>query len=463
MLCWLILFLCRYIPLKQWAFDESHSPEYQKLTVDKLPIVKKFHKQDWQFLLAYYQWLDDKPLKPVQRRNGKTIPEDTKCPVCDAPHHYLYDNNGGNGQYQCKVCGKTFITGERVTALHRLACPYCGHLLVAKKERKVFDIHKCVNMKCSFYLKNLKKVKKEDLKEKYKYKLHYIYREFQVEFFPMEPDSLPTNASSLDFAKFNPHIMGLCLTYHVNLQLSLRKTAQALYDIHSIKISHQQVANYARTAAIVIKPFVDHFEYELSDTLIADETYIKIKGIKGYVWFVMDAVSRSVIGYLASDNRGVGSCVQVIQKAFRGFEKLPLNFRFIADGFTAYPLAALHFAEKLGIDFTFDITQVIGLTNEDAVSKEFRPYKQIIERLNRTYKSTYRVNCGYGNFDGANYNVSLWVAYYNFLRTHQSKGNKVLNPVDSLENAENMPGKWQLLIFLGQETIKNLEKRKAFS
>ena len=42
--------------------------------------------------------------------------------------------------------------------------------------------------------------------------------------------------------------MSLCLTFHVNLQLSLRKTAQALKDLYGIDISHQQVANYARTA-----------------------------------------------------------------------------------------------------------------------------------------------------------------------------------------------------------------------
>jgi len=321
-------------------------------------------------------------------------------------------------------------------------------------------------MKCSFYLNHLKKVKKKDLEEDYgknKYKLHYIYREFKVEFFPMKSESLPKNASSLKFTKHTQHVMGLCLTYHVNLQLSLRKTAQALYDIHSIKISHQQVANYAKTAALVIKPFVDHYEYERSDIYIADETYIKVKGVKGFVWFIMDAASRSILGYLAADNRSVGPCIQVMQKAFRGLEKLPKNFKFITDGYSAYPLAALHFFEKLGEDFLFDITQVIGLTNDDAVSAEFRPYKQMIERLNRSYKLTYRVNCGYGTFDGANYNVSLWVAYYNFLRTHQAKGNKVLNQVELLEGAENMPGKWQLLIFLGQQTIMNLEKQSAVS
>ena len=69
--------------------------------------------------------------------------------------------------------------------------------------------------------------------------------------------------------------------------------------------------------------------------------------------------------------------------------------------------------------WNFDITQVIGLTNDDEVSKEYRPFKQMIESLNRTFKASYRVRCGYDNDDGANYNVSLWVAYYNFLRPHE--------------------------------------------
>ena len=38
----------------------------------------------------------------------------------------------------------------------------------------------------------------------------------------------------------------------------------------------------------------------------------------------------------------------------------------------AYPLAAQQFVRELGDSFQFDITQVIGLTNNDAVSKEFR-------------------------------------------------------------------------------------------
>ena len=459
-ICGLLNFICRYIPLKQWAFDDSHSPKYQKFKIDQLPIVKPFIKQDWQFLLKYYKWKYGKETKPIQRKNGKTIPEDTICPLCGAPHHYIYDNNGGNGQYQCKICGQTFTTGENVTTPMRLLCPYCNHTLVPKKDRKHFIVHKCINPKCSYYLHNLKKVSKEDLEEDYgknKYKLHYIYRQFTIDFFDMDLNSLPKNASSLKFSKHNSHIMSLCLTMHINLGLSLRKTKQALKDLYNIDISHQQIANYCKTAAICVKPFVDNYNYEKSNVFTADETYIKVRGIKGYIWFIMDAASRSILGYQVSDNRSVGPCILAMRQAFNGLEKLPENFQFIADGYSAYPLAAMEFLRKLGNDFKFNITQVIGLTNDDEVSKEYRPYKQMIERLNRTYKASYRPTNGFDNYDGANYDLALWVAYYNFLRPHQHNKYQVLNKVEMLENADNMPAKWQLLIFLGQQTILNLQ------
>ena len=144
----------------------------------------------------------------------------------------------------------------------------------------------------------------------------------------------------------------------------------------------------------------------------ADETYIKIRGIKTYIWLIMNAATRSIIGYQVSDNRGVGPCILAMRMAFQGLAKLPENFKFIADGYSAYPLAAMEFGKKFGKDFTFKITQVIGLTNDDAVSTEHRPFKQMIERLNRTYKASYRHTNGFDNIDGANYDLALWVAYY---------------------------------------------------
>lgn len=458
----LLNLLCKYVPLKQWSFDDSHSPKYQKFKTDELPVIKVHADHDWTYrdLIPYYEKHYGKKMLPVSRRNGSDIPEDCQCPKCKAPSPYLYKNNGSKGQLLCKVCSTLFNPGESRISSYTLKCPHCGHALAAKKDRKFFRIHKCVNPKCPYYLNNLKKVDKSDLSEdfgKNRYKLHYLYREFTVDFFKMDISSLPKNASSLKFSKHDAHVMSLCLTLHINLQLSLRKTAQALYDLYGIRISHQMIANYCKTAALCIKPFVDNYDYKPSSTFTADETYIKVKGFKSFVWFIMDAASRSILGYRVSSDRSVGPCIMAMRMAFRNFSILPENFRFIADGYSAYPLAAQQFFREFGDAFKFDITQVIGLSNDDVVSKKFRPYKQLIERLNRTFKASYRITNGYSSFEGANYDLSLWVAYYNFLRPHASKGYKVLNQVDMLDNAENMPGKWQLLIYLGQKTIVNLQ------
>ena len=465
-ICWLLNFICRYIPLRQWAFDDSHSPKYQKFKIDKLPKIIS-HKQEWNWcdLINYYEQRYHKTIKPVFRHGECNIPEDYRCLSCDAPFQYLSQNNGKKKtQLICKVCQSRFnpASHTRFSKTHTLHCPHCNHALVHKKDRKHFVVHKCVNPECPYYLHNLKKVDKNDLESnKYKYKLHYIYREFQIDFFRMDLNSLPKNASSLRFKKHDSYVMSLCLTYKVNLGLSLRKTAQALKDIHGITISHQQIANYCKTASVCIKPFVDNYDYDTGKVFTADETYIKIRGIKTYIWFIMDAAKRSIIGYQVSDNRGVGPCILAMRMAFRKLTELPKNFKFIADGYSAYPLAAQQFANEYGDKFKFDITQVIGLTNDDEVSKEYRPYKQMIERLNRTYKASYRKTNGFDNIDGANYDLALWVAYYNFLRPHRHNNYKVLNEVEMLSQADTMLGKWQLLIFLGQQTILNLQNAEG--
>lgn len=180
-----------------------------------------------------------------------------------------------------------------------------------------------------------------------------------------------------------------------------------MQDRYGIKISYQQVTNYSRSAALVIKPFVNNYNHQVSNTFVANETYIKVRGIKGYLWLIMNTASRSILGYQVSDNRSVGPCILTMCMAFRLFKKLPETFHFIVDGYTPYPLAAQQFFLEFGDDFKFQITQVLGLTNEDTVSKEFRPFKQMVERLNHTFKAFYHISCGYDNYEAANYNVAL--------------------------------------------------------
>lgn len=460
---WLLSFICRYIPLRQFEFDDSHSPEYQKFKTDILPKIIPVRHEDWQHLLREWQRSHNgRELLPIRRRGDCDIPNGTRCPCCGAPMEYLYRNNGKHGQLQCKVCGTRFSSDALFHKKYQLKCPFCGHALVPVKDRKFFTVWKCVNPKCPYYQDRLKHVRPGTPNGKRDYKLHYLYREFSVDFFKMQLGDDPGKVTQIRFRKYDANIMGLCLTLHVNLQLSLRKTSQALQDLYGFHVSHQQVANYCRLAAICVKPFVDSYDYQPGSTLVADETYIKVRGVKSFIWFIIDAVSRSIIGYRVSADRTVGPCILAMRMAFRNFKnKLPEGFRFIADGYSAYPLAAQQFLLRFGEKMKFDITQVIGLTNCDAVTTEFRPYKQIIERLNRTYKASYRHTNGFDGIEGANYNLSLWVAYYNFLRPHMHNHYQVLNPVLELGAAKTMPGKWQILMRLGQETMLRQQTQQS--
>lgn len=455
----LLFLLVRTNSFRQWRHDELHSPKYQKFKTDELPIIVKFHKQDYEFLIAYYKHKYGKLIKPVKRHANSSVDSSTICPRCGAPHDYLYNNNGDHGQFLCKVCNERFHLNNYVTKPLKLLCPHCRHTLEKVKNKKFFVIHKCRNLKCSYYLRAKKKVPKDATHtERSRYKLHYLYREFFVDFFKVSLDSLPDNASSLKFRGQSAHIMGLCLTYHVNLKLSLRETKQAMKEIHNIDVSHTMVSNYAKTAAIMIKPFTDRFDFNPSNSLSADETYVKIRGAKTYVWFIMDTISRSILGYTVSDNRSVGPCIIAMRDAFNKFKTFPKNVLFAADGYSAYPLAAQQF-ERENPENKFEVTQIIGLTNDDPISTKYRSLKQMIERLNRTFKRSYKLTNGYDNLDSAHYGVTLWVIYYNFLRPHKHRDWKnTLNSIPELEVADNMPGKWQLLIHLGQQTIINLQE-----
>ena len=183
--CFLLKLLCRYIPLRQKAHDDSNSPKYQKLKIDELP---KLHKESliepWNYIdfISYLKWRykdNYKPIKPINRRSECDIDDDCICPRCNAPKIYLYKNNGSKGQLMCKVCQTKFSPEEEHISSLKLRCPHCMNALVPKKNRKHFIVHKCVNPKCPYYIKNLRKVDKTDLKEDYgksKYKLHPIRR-----------------------------------------------------------------------------------------------------------------------------------------------------------------------------------------------------------------------------------------------------------------------------------------------
>lgn len=435
--------------------DVPISKKYRHLQIDSLPVIEVLEKFDYKKLLAAYQNKHGKPLKPVQRRKNSTkVPNTISCPQCGAPHIYLYDNNGGKGQFWCKICDCHFNYKNRYSKAAIVKCPHCNKTLEKIKERKNFYVFKCKNDDCSFYLHNLATMTKAERKlfqeKPYKFKVRYIYRQFTYDYQPLSKSSPDLPKVDLSRIHSSPHTLGLILTYYANYGVSARKTAGMMEDIHNVNISHQTVLNYAEATSKLVKPFVDNYPYKLSGSFCGDETYLRIKGKWQYLFFFFDAVKKIILSYRISPDRDALAAIKALDDTLKKMDPLPDNLNFVVDGNPSYILAQHFFAQK-GIHF--DINQVIGLTNNDAVSETFRPLKQIVERLNRTFKREYKTKYGFNSSAGSETFTILFVAYFNFLRPHSALEKKVPVIIPELNNLPNMPAKWLKLIDMAQNYI----------
>ena len=75
-------FIVKNIPLKFKEKDDYlFSPKYNKLKVDKLPIIHVPKKKDYKRLLNQYLKEHDKPLKPIKSRSKNPVPETYSLPL----------------------------------------------------------------------------------------------------------------------------------------------------------------------------------------------------------------------------------------------------------------------------------------------------------------------------------------------------------------------------------------------
>jgi Transposase and inactivated derivatives len=437
--------------------EEPVNQPYRKLQVDELPLIEKLQKLDYQLLLDQYSEAHGKPLKPIRRHRGtQRVKVSIHCPQCGAPSDCLYANNGIHGQYQCKVCACLFSQKNRYAKAVVLKCPHCAKTLEKIKERKDFDVYKCKNDSCSYYQKKYQtlsqKEKKRFERDPQAFKMRYIYRQFRIDFQPLAKTSPQKSKVNLSRIQCSSYTLGLILTYHVNYGLSARRTAALMKDIHGLSISHQTILNYENSVALILKPYVDHYPYELSGHYCGDETYLRVNGHWHYLFFFFDTVKKIILSYPVSANRDTLTAIKAIDSVLTKMKKIPEDLTFIVDGNPIYLLAQQFFAQH---EVAFDIKQVIGLTNEDPVTAEYRPLKQVIERLNRTFKGNYRATHGFGSDEGSVSFVSLFVAYFNFLRPHAALEGRVPVLLPELEEPTNMPGRWVKLLGLAQEWLQD--------
>lgn len=452
----IVLLTSKNISLKD---DQPINKKYRYLQVDEMPVIEILETYDYKKLLIDYQIENGKKLTPINRRkNSKSkVPNTITCPRCGAPHIYIYDNNGGKGQFQCKICNCNFSYKNRFSKAAIIKCPHCSKPLEKIKTRKDFFVFKCKNDTCSFYINKLTNMSSDERKlfkdKPYKFKVRYIYREFNYDYEPLSKSSPVIPKVDISKIHSSPYTLGLILTYYANYGISARKTAGLMKDIHGVDISYQTVLNYVDSVSKLVKPFIDNYPYDLSDSFCGDETYLKIKGKWQYLFFFFDAVKKIILSYRISPNRDTLSAIKALDDTLKKMNTIPDDLSFVVDGNPIYVLAQ-HFFAQHGIHF--DINQVIGLTNKDEVSKELRPLKQIVERLNRTFKREYKNKYGFNSSAGSEAFTILFVAYFNFLRPHSALEKRVPVILPDLDKLPNMPAKWLKLIDISQDYIKKL-------
>ncbi len=458
-------FLMKFLPKEPATLVMSE--QYRKFKVDPVPFIKEENLPISfdEAVEIYKSKHKGRSPKPINRRVPLNIPKDTVCPHCGAPYEYLYDNKSGkiSKQCRCKVCDTAFVPGKPYIQQVAHYCPYCGVKLDPRHTREHFTVYRCPNNMCTYYKHNLRMMNRKE-KKLYKrnpsaFKLHYITRVFSATIEQLERLQATITPSKVQLSRIHnsKHILGLILTYHINYGLSLRKTALIMREVHDVKVSHQTVANYAEAASCLINPWLDNYQYDnLTVDQCGDETYVKVKGKKAYVFFMCDSVRKIITSYNIFMKRDTFSAIQAFYSVIRKFtvipEDLPEDLNFVVDGNPIY-LAAQQYLHINKI--RFKVHQVIGLENKDETSKMYRSQKQIIERLNRTFKFSYYVKNGFTDFDKANEFMCLFTTYFNFLRNHSSLKYKPPVELEAFKGVTNMPKKWNMIIDMANDYITN--------
>ena len=294
-------------------------------------------------------------------------------------------------------------------------------------------------------------------KNKYKknpslFKLRYIYRSFNIDLPAITKDYRSFIGTPIDISKtyYSWDIIGHCLTFHVNYGMSYRQTSALLYDLYQVKISHQTVANYCNAVSSIVHPVLEFYPYNLSSSIAGDETYIKILGKQHYIFFMFDTINKIITSYRCFDKRDSINAIKTLYSTLIKYNTIPLDLQMIFDGNPIYNVAHQYWNQH---GFKFDLFQVIGLKNTDPISGEYRSYKQIIERHNRTFKYYYKPTNGLTSLHHANSYMILFSTCFNFLRPHSALKYKVPVHDDKIQSKPNMPSKWLALIELGYSYI----------
>jgi putative transposase len=179
---------------------------------------------------------------------------------------------------------------------------------------------------------------------------------------------------------------------------------------------------------------------------VGDEVYSKVAGHTWYTFLFLSPLRRKLTSYHCAPERDELAATTALREAIRTVPKDSPEVTAVTDGLPSYVPAAQYFNSKENAGLSHK--QVIGLQNLDTESEKYRPFKQMIERLNRTFRFHTNSASGFKEPNGLVSMTTLFATHYNFLRPHHALDFEVPCPLEQLQGIETLQGKWAKIMHL---------------
>ena len=310
------------------------------------------------------------------------------CPKCNnKTDFYRYGKEKhGYQKYQCKKCRHPFAPEAppgrpgRPRAKAYPTCPVCGKATFLHHDMEYYSNYRCCDKKCNHSL------------------------------FVPKPTAISAPSMSKLFGKtdfkrmrYPIHVILMALTMFYLGKNSFRNIALIFRTVMNIQVSHTTISNWCTRFA----PLFQNIALELipmlnfnSDEWHADETVVKIRGRKYYLWLILDSETRFVLGFHLSPHRNSPQAFSILEAA----KSLGNPQAIVSDRYSAYrvPVKALYGRHIRVESFRDDITN------------------NLIECFNKQFKAWYKSKQGFASFASANNLISMFLFFYNFVRPHSA-------------------------------------------
>lgn len=174
-----------------------------------------------------------------------------------------------------------------------------------------------------------------------------------------------------------------------------------LYQLYNIKLSHVILLLTGARNSPLSLTLVSMMNFN-SDEWHVDETVVKINGKKHHVCFIIDSETHFVLGFRLSPYRSFSHwLIPYLAMLNRA---TPLLLSATVTVLSRCQLSAIFLALNI---FEWRVSKTILAIN-------------LIESFNNLFKAWYKTKRGFHSFESTNATISVFVFFFNFIRSPQS-------------------------------------------